>query len=242
MKHYRHVFFDLDHTLWDFHTNSRAVLAELHAEFGLLERGIAHDEFLQTYEEVNEGLWERYEAGRLDKQVLRVLRFRNTLLRFGMKDDRLASAIGSLYLERTPRRTALNPGALALLCELHGRVGLHIITNGFDATQRTKMMGSGIGHFFGVVLTSEGAGMRKPDPRIFHLALKRAGALAGESLMVGDNAVADIRGAREAGIDQAHYAPVGAGDAEATYRIAHFDELRALFGDQRKRAITLVEP
>ncbi|HEX2617917.1 MAG TPA: YjjG family noncanonical pyrimidine nucleotidase [Flavobacteriales bacterium] len=228
MKQYHHVFFDLDHTLWDFRTNSREVLTELHAEFALAERGIAYGEFLDTYEEINEGLWERYEAGRLDKAVLRVLRFRNTFLRFGVKDDRTAAALGEAYLARTPQRKALNPGALQLLQQLHGNVGLHIITNGFDATQRTKIASSGIGHLFSVVLTSEGAGMRKPDPRIFHTALKRAGASAEESLMVGDNAVADIRGARTAGIDQAHYAPGQAGDPEATFRIAHFDELRAV--------------
>lgn len=228
MKPYRHVFFDLDHTLWDFHTNSRAVLRELHAEFTLAELGMDLQEFLDTYEEINEGLWGRYEAGRLDKEVLRVLRFRNTFLRFGVKDDRMAAEVGALYLERCPQRTALNPGALELLHALRPQAQLHIITNGFDATQRTKIESSGIGHLFSVVLTSERAGARKPDVRIFGTALKQAGATAAESLMVGDNEVADIRGARAAGMDQAHYVPSGPGDPEATYRIAHFDELRAL--------------
>ena len=87
MKRYRHLFFDLDHTLWDFRTNSRSVLGELYRELGLRECGVPDpDEFIAAYEEINEGLWKRYENGHIDRDVMRVLRFRNTLLTFGVKD------------------------------------------------------------------------------------------------------------------------------------------------------------
>lgn len=225
MSDYRHIFFDLDHTLWDFRTNSREVLLELHGELGLEQEGVAASEFVEVYEEVNHDLWGRYEAGHLDKAVLRTLRFRNTLLQFGLKSDRLVRRLAEDYLARTPYRTALNPGALRLLDALAADHRLHIITNGFDDVQRIKLQASGITDRFQVVLSSERAGANKPQPKIFRKALELAGARSDESLMIGDSALADIAGARGAGWDQAHYAPEGTWDPEATYRIRHFDEL-----------------
>jgi len=229
MKHYRHLFFDLDHTLWDFRANSRATLEELYHAEGLASLGVPDAQaFVEVYEEVNHGLWARYEAGHLHKDVLRVLRFRNTLLHFGIRHADLGARLGEAYLEACPRKPLLMPGAKALLAELHGSHRMHIITNGFDSVQRVKLECAGIGAYFDVVLSSERAGARKPDPRIFEKALRSAGATVSESLMIGDNAEADMRGARDAGIDHVHYTVDSTPDPLSTYRIAHFDELRAL--------------
>lgn len=229
MKRYTHLFFDLDHTLWDFEANSRATLAELHAELRLDDAGVEHvHEFVEAYEEVNAGLWRQYEAGRIEKAVLRVLRFRNTLLRFGVRNDRLSTTLGQAYIERCPQRTALFPGVLPLLEAVRRTHRVHIITNGFEEVQHRKITGSGLAPYIDVLLTSEQAGAAKPDPRIFELALRKAGATAAESLMVGDNADNDIAGARGVGMDQAHFVPDGAGDPAATHRFTHFDELRQL--------------
>lgn len=229
MKRYRHLFFDLDHTLWDFRTNSREVLAAMHHEHGLAERGVpSAAELIVAYEEINEGLWDRYAKGHLPKEVMRVLRFRNTLLAFGLKDEHLAVRMGDDYLDRTPRKTALFPGAIELIRELRPHYGLHIITNGFEATQATKLTASELRPYFDHVVCSETAGCAKPDVRIFQRALKLARATAEESLMIGDNADADISGARNAGMDQAHFAPEASGDPSATYRIHQLDELRFL--------------
>ena len=229
MKRYRHLFFDLDHTLWDFETNSRDTLHELHATERLVERGIMDPaEFIDAYEEVNEGLWRRYESGHIDRHVLRVLRFRNTLLRFGVKDDKLADRMGHDYLALTPKRKNLMPGARELLVDLGAHYRIHIITNGFHEVQAEKIASSGLGHHFDLVLSSEMAGAKKPDPRIFRTALERTKAAAGESLMIGDSVLADIEGARNAGWDQAHFAPRGGGDEQATYVLARLDDLRAI--------------
>lgn len=230
MTRYAHVFFDLDHTLWDFRTNSRDTLGELFVELGLAEHGIEdRNEFIAAYEEINAKLWSRYESGTLDKDVLRVLRFRNTLACFGVRNERLASRIGEEYLERCPRRSALHAGALELLTELHGKVNMHVITNGFAETQRVKLESSDIGRWFHVILTSEEAGARKPDPRIFHNAMRRAGCSADNALMVGDSVEADMAGARGVGMAQAHFIGDGAEpDALATYRIKRLDELAAI--------------
>lgn len=229
MKRYAHLFFDLDHTLWDFETNSRQTLRELHATEGLAERGITEaGAFIDAYEEINQGLWQRYENGQLARDVLRVLRFRNTLLRFGVKDEPLAVRMGRDYLRLTPKRTALMPGARELLDDLRGIYRIHIITNGFHEVQQEKITSSGLEEHFDLVLSSEMAGARKPDPRIFAAALTRTKATPEQSLMIGDSVPADIKGARAAGWDQAHFAPRGEADEQATYVLRRLDDLRAI--------------
>lgn len=229
MKRYAHLFFDLDHTLWDFETNSRHTLRELYHAEHLQQLGVSSaDEFIDAYEEVNHGLWQRYESGQLGRDVLRVLRFRNTLLRFGVKDEALTARMGYDYLALTPQRTALIPGARDLLEDLRGRYRLHIITNGFHEVQQVKIACSGLGDYFDLVLSSEMAGARKPDPRIFAAALKRTKGTAQESLMIGDSVPADMEGARGAGWDHAHFAPLGQADEQATYVLRRLDDLRGI--------------
>lgn len=229
MKRYRHIFFDLDHTLWDFTANSRATLAELYDELALDQEGVpsAH-EFIAAYEEVNRDLWGLYEKGRMPREVMRVLRFRTTLSRFGARPRGLPGLLSSEYLKRCPLRTVLHDGALRLLCDLRPHYRLHIITNGFDEVQHTKLRSSGIEGFFDAVVTSERAGAGKPSQVIFEYAQRASGSRPEESLMVGDNALSDMLGARQAGWDQAHFMPETDPDPEATYRIGHMDELRGL--------------
>ncbi len=229
VRRYRHIFFDLDHTLWDFRTNSRATLEELYHDEALLTLGVTDaNAFIEVYEEVNGVLWARYESGRLHRDVLRVLRFRDTLLRFGVRDEKTAVRLGRAYLERCPKRPALMPGARELLESLRPLHRLHIITNGFDEVQRVKLESSGIAHLFAAVVTSERAGARKPDPRIFHRALRDADAAVCESLMVGDNPEADMAGARSVGLDHAHFTAATDPDPLATYRVASMAELQRL--------------
>ncbi len=229
LKKYRHLFFDLDHTLWDFRSNSRETLKELYAENGLQDLGIAEvNEFIVCYEDVNEGLWGRYEAGVIPKEVLRVLRFRNTLLRFGVKNDVLVDRLGHLYLERCPLKPHLMPGAKELLQDLSVHYELHIITNGFEEVQHLKIMSSGIAGYFSEIICSEKAGARKPDRRIFDHAQSLARAQKEECLMIGDNLLADMLGARRAGWDHAHFAAEIEADVSATYRVKHMDELRPI--------------
>jgi putative hydrolase of the HAD superfamily len=226
VNRYAHLFFDLDHTLWDFRSNSRDTLAELFARHALDGLGIPHaDAFIAVYEEINEALWAEHGAGRMPKEVLRVLRFRSALHRFGIADGRLAGALSHDYLEHCPRKARLMPGASEVLQACEGRYRMHIITNGFEEVQRVKLATAGIAAHFEVVLTSERAGAAKPDPRIFQEALRRAGADAGASLVIGDSAAADMLGARNAGIDHAHYAAETEPDPQATYRLRHLAEL-----------------
>ncbi len=225
---YRHLFFDLDRTLWDFQANSRAVLDELCTELITGRHGVPTGAFIPVYEEVNAALWEQLDGGVIPKETLRATRFRETLRRLGVDDAPLARQLEEQYLERCPRRAMLMPGAFNLLRDLHPHYRLHIITNGFTEVQWLKLQAAGIRGFFAVVLTSEMAGASKPSERIFRHALRSAGAKAGDSLMIGDSARADVAGSRKAGMDQVHFVPEGEGDPDATYCIRHLDELRAI--------------
>ena len=227
MAKYEHLFFDLDHTLWDFETNSRATLDELFTDLGLAERGISSSkEFIEVYEDINFSLWEKYRVGKIDKAVLRVLRFRNALLQFGVRDDELARKVGDEYLDRCPHRTALMPGAIELLDYLRGKYVLHIITNGFQEVQAIKMEGSGLSEHFEVIITSEKARAKKPDPKIFNHAFHLSGAQASNSLMIGDSLVADVGGAKAVGMDQVHFDPHGrTPEQHSTYKISALQQL-----------------
>jgi putative hydrolase of the HAD superfamily len=229
MRRYRHIFFDLDHTLWDFTANSRSTLRELYLDLGLEAKGVAGaDDLIEAYEEVNRDLWGRYEQGHIPKEVMRVLRFRTTLARFGVSQRGLAETMSREYLDRCPRRTILFPGVLELLHDLRPHYRMHIITNGFEEVQSVKLKSSSIDGLFDNMVTSERAGASKPSPVIFEHARRRSGALAEESLMVGDNILSDMLGARQAGWDQAHFAVEVAPDPEATYQLRHMDDLRTL--------------
>lgn len=229
MNRYRHIFFDLDHTLWDFTANSRATLDELYTDLGLSSKGVSDaEELITVYEEVNRDMWLQYEQGRIPKEVMRVLRFRTTLRHFGVTERGLPETMAHAYLERCPRRIQLFPGVPALLRDLKPHYRLHIITNGFDEVQHTKLRCSGIEDLFDAVITSERAGASKPSPAIFAYAQKRAGAEPSGSLMVGDNVLSDMAGARDAGWDHAHFAAEVEADPLATYRIRHMDDLRPL--------------
>jgi putative hydrolase of the HAD superfamily len=204
MPDYKHIFFDLDHTLWDFETNSRETLGELHTYFELIDLGIDRSEFIAAYEEINRALWDQYSVGKIDKAVLRVLRFRRAFIQFGINDNALSKAFGEAYVDTCPRKGALMPGARELLDWLHGELPMCVITNGFSEVQDIKMKASGIEHFFDAVITSEVAGAKKPSSRIFEVAMKKMSAQADSGLMIGDNQHADIMGAANVGMDAIH--------------------------------------
>lgn len=208
---YDHVFFDLDRTLWDFEVNSRLTLEEIYTELDLQQRlGVPFDVFVPEYHRINDLFWQRYRDGIIDKEGLRHARFEAAFRFFGVDDVLLAQQMGSAYVERSPRRTALVDGAIELLRHLaHVGVPMSIITNGFDEVQHLKMEASGIAHYFRHVFTSEMVGVRKPDPVIFNHALAVTGTMAHKAVMVGDHYEADIEGALKAGWHAVYLLPEG---------------------------------
>ncbi|MGB0805654.1 MAG: YjjG family noncanonical pyrimidine nucleotidase [Salibacteraceae bacterium] len=208
MNKYKHIFFDLDHTLWDFKTNSRLTLAEIYTHFNLESKGVdSVDLFVEIYEKYNHRMWGEYRSGKMSKDTLRVERFRQSLSHVGVKDKELSLNIGDFYVDHSPIKTTLFPGAIDVLTELSSRYEMHIITNGFEEIQDIKLSHSGLMPFFNKIITSERAGTKKPHPAIFNYSLREAEAKANESVMIGDNQLVDVEGAMKMGMDAVFFNP-----------------------------------
>ncbi len=201
---YQHLFFDLDHTIWDFEANSRVTLSEIYKNFSLGEKGVGDfDLFLKNYLLHNDKLWDRYRKGYIKVDELRWKRMWLTLLDFKIADEALAREMGTTFLEMLPGRNLLFPYAKEILAYLNDKnYALHLITNGFEKTQHSKLQNAGLHSFFREVITSEGSNSIKPNREIFEYALKKTGAGKNESIMIGDSVEVDIQGAKDAGIDQ----------------------------------------
>lgn len=203
---YKHIFFDLDHTLWDFDANARATLEQLHLDLNLPEKGVHDFElFHKNYLQHNEKLWDRYRKGFIKQEELRLKRMWLTLLDFKIADDALTKEMSDAFLNLLPTRTLLFPHTIEVLDYLTGKgYSLHLITNGFETTQHSKLKHSGLEKYFKAVITSEGSNSIKPKKEIFEYALQQAGALVNESIMIGDSFEVDIMGAMSVGMDQVH--------------------------------------
>jgi len=229
---YKHLFFDLDHTLWDFEANSKTTLKELYTTLQLGERGVNDfDLFHKNYLQHNEKLWERYRNGYIKQEELRIKRMWLSLLDFKIADDELAQELSIRFLDLLPTRTILFPYTKEILGYLTGRgYILHLITNGFQKTQHNKLMYSGLISFFKEIITSEGSGSLKPNKEIFEFALTKASAKTGESIMIGDSIEVDILGARNAGIDQVYVNHLGIEpEIIPTYTVSSLKELERIF-------------
>ncbi len=229
MQKYRHIFFDLDRTLYDFDRNNRETIYQLYQDFKLEELGVSDfDAFHKTYKSINLPLWERYKKQEITKEYLNVARFSDTLKAFGINHG-LAQKFASEYIRLSPMQVHLLPGAIELLEYLFPKYPLHIITNGFDEIQFLKISRCGLEKFFQHIIVSEDAGAQKPDSRIFDFAFIKTGARPEESLLVGDDPQSDILGAQQAGMDQVWLAQSGETSPYApTYQISNLLELKQI--------------
>ena len=214
MKGIEHIFFDLDHTLWDFDTNSQETLEELFHSFNLgqLGNGSSSAEFYSIYIEHNDRLWDDYRNNRVSKGRLRKLRFERAFAEIGIEDKRLARNIGDVYMDVCPLKSKLNDGAIELLDAIRDAYQLHILSNGFQETQITKLKSSGILEYFQTIITSERANSRKPKPEMYAYAKRITGAQPEESLMIGDGLDIDVKGALDAGWRAVHFDPSRKGE------------------------------
>ncbi|HLZ88642.1 MAG TPA: YjjG family noncanonical pyrimidine nucleotidase [Puia sp.] len=229
---YKHLFFDLDHTLWDFEANSRLTLHELYHTLDLAARGVSDfDLFHKYYILHNDKLWERYRNGYIKVDELRWKRMWLTLLDFKIGDEPLARRLGEQFLDALPTRKLLFPYTTEILTYLRGRgYQLHLITNGFEKTQHSKLEYSGLSGYFGEVITSEGSNSLKPHKEIFEYAFRKTGADPAASIMLGDSIEVDIQGAINAGIDQVYVNHLGVEPAiKPTYTVSSLKELENIF-------------
>ena len=229
---YRHLFFDLDHTLWDFEANARVTLLEVYQNMQLDKRGINDfDLFHKNYLLHNEKLWERYRNGFIKQEELRVKRMWLALLDFKIADELLAKEMSIRFLDLLPTRTILFPYTIEILQYLTSKkYELHLITNGFEKTQHSKLKHSGLDKYFKEVITSERSSSLKPNKEIFDFAFKRTGAKPTESIMLGDSIDVDIIGAMKAGIDQVFINHLNITiDIKPTYVVSSLRELEKIF-------------
>jgi putative hydrolase of the HAD superfamily len=232
MSKYKHIFFDLDHTLWDFETNSKETLYDLYYIHELQHKGIETFElFHSTYHHHNSIYWDRFRKGFITREELRWKRMWRTLIDFKIADENFAKSVSEQYLEILPTKKNLFHDTIEVLDYLKGKqYPMHLITNGFEKTQHAKLNNSEIAHYFTQVITSEAAGIMKPHVMIFEYAMQKAGTHAAESIMIGDTLDADIEGAKNAGLDTVYFNPMKepGGAIVPTYTIYQLSELKKI--------------
>ena len=202
----KHVFFDLDDTLWDFEKNSSKVIRELFSEFELESKlNASFFEFYEVYKAVNHQLWTRFYLRQIDRHYLRNQRFHLAFLAFAYDNYKENLLITQHYFRRSPQGKLLKEGCLETLDYLKERFSLHIFTNGFKETQHIKLQNSGLSPYFSTVLISEEHGLAKPDKKIFRLAESMAGTTRDQCVMIGDNLDCDVQGALNAGWEAIYF-------------------------------------
>ncbi len=203
MKHITDIFFDLDHTLWDFEKNSALAFEKVLA---MNQIQVDLDVFLKHYVPLNLKYWELYRHEIVSQAELRYGRLKDTfdLINYEISDE-LIDLISVEYIKYLPESNHLFDGAIAILDYLEPKYNLHIITNGFHEVQAGKMKNSGIEKYFKTITNSEMAGVKKPNPRIFEFALLTANADKQKSIMIGDCIDADVNGALNFGMDAIYF-------------------------------------
>lgn len=193
------VFFDLDHTLWDFEKNSALAFEAIFRKYGV---GVNLEDFLEHYIPINLKYWQLYQYDKITQEELRYGRLKDvfTLLDYKVTDETIL-VLSVEYITFLPQFNYLFDGAVEILDYLNSKYRLHIITNGFHEVQNNKLKNSNISHYFQTVTNSEMAGFKKPNPLIFEYALKQAKTKKQNSIMIGDSLDADIVGALNFGLD-----------------------------------------
>ena len=197
----KHLFFDLDRTLWDFEKNSEQALRILYSELELGNHMRDFETFLNSYKKINARLWNSYGAGKISKELLRVKRFEDTLKSFQINDGKLAHQLADGYVATSPHQTNIFPNTHETLRTLkNDGYELHVITNGFKEIQAIKLENCSLRDYFDIIVCSEEVGKNKPAPEVFHHSMELAGAQPHESVMIGDDLKVDVFGAERAGM------------------------------------------
>ncbi|WP_028295337.1 YjjG family noncanonical pyrimidine nucleotidase [Olivibacter sitiensis] len=227
----KHLFFDLDHTIWDFDRNAAETLSELFVDYQFERLGIASsDLFIETYNRNNQRVWAMYHNGLIDKTELRRARFADTFTELGIDPASFPQAFEEDYLRICPHKTHLFPGAYETLAYLQERYTLHLISNGFKEAVETKLAKSNLKPYFHQVIISEVVGVHKPNPKIYDHSLAGAKGSKTDSIMIGDSLEADVRGAMNFGMDAIFFNPNALEKpADIPYSIQQLKELKEWF-------------
>lgn len=220
------VFFDLDHTLWDFEKNSALAFETI---FEMQNLAINMPDFLHFYVPINREYWERYRKDEITQKELRYGRLKDTfdLIHYTVSDD-LVELLSAEYIHYLPKFNHLFEGTIEILDYLKPKYNLHIITNGFAEIQGNKLDNSYISHYFKTITNSEMAGVKKPNLKIFEYALNLAEAKKENSIMIGDCIEADVQGALDAGLDAVFFNENKVPVANNIKQVNHLLELKKI--------------
>lgn len=227
---YKHIFFDLDHTIWDFDRNAEETLYELYHTYELEALGLNSPvKFIETYTVNNHSLWADYHLGKITKEHLREERFKKTFTDLGIDPEKIPVNFEEDYVRICPTKTNLFPEVHETLNYLHQKYELHVISNGFKESTEMKIERNNLGKYFKNVIISEVVGVNKPDHAIFAFALKIANAEKSHSIMIGDSIEADIRGAMGFGMEAIYFNPLNKEKPDDIgQHVVHFEQLRGI--------------
>ncbi|MBP1638649.1 MAG: noncanonical pyrimidine nucleotidase, YjjG family [Bacteroidetes bacterium] len=206
MPNYRHLFFDLDNTLWNFTDNARSALFDVYTHYNLDQYYPEFDSYVKQFEDNNTVLWRLYGADKITKDFLNSERFLSPLRPFGILNESLAREMCAFYLDQCCQKIAVMPNTFVTLDYLKAHYNLYIISNGFREVQYKKLNNSGLSGYFKNIFLSEEIGYHKPKPEFFAHLFAVTDATKQGSLVIGDNFEADIEGAMNFGIDQVYFA------------------------------------
>lgn len=199
----KHIFFDLDHTLWDFDKNSALTFQQIFEEQNIQ---IEISDFLLIYMPINLKYWRLYREDKVSKTNLRYGRLKDTFDAMNYQiSDNLIIKMSEDYIKYLPNYNHLFEDTIEVLEYLSKKYQLHIITNGFEEVQNLKMQKSGILKYFKEIITSESVGVKKPNAKVFEFAISKAKTTVNDSLMIGDSLEADILGALNYGMSAIHF-------------------------------------
>jgi len=197
------IFFDLDHTLWDFERNSAATF-ELLFERHQLPIDLQH--FNTVYAPINRRYWKAYRNAEISKETLRYGRLKDAFDELNLViDDALINHLAEGYIQHLTSFSHVFDHTHDTLSYLKSKYRLHILTNGFKEIQHKKLSGARIDQFFSCIINAEEVGVKKPHPEIFSAALQMAQVKPESALMIGDDLEADVLGALNVGIRAIHF-------------------------------------
>lgn len=225
---YKHIFFDLDRTIWDFDANSIETIKEIFTRYDLISY-CTFEDFHEIYREINDNLWRDYRDNKTTKENLSWQRFYLTNKYFGNINESLSKNMSHDYIAISPTKTQMLPNAIETLEYLHKKYKLHIITNGFKEVQYKKLKNCGIKNYFSSIFTSEEVGCNKPSSDFFNFVILKTGARTLNSIVIGDDIEVDIKGASEVGIDTIWFNPNNwKNDFKSNFEIKNLAELKEI--------------
>jgi len=189
------VSFDGDATLWDFEKVMRHSLNHVLRELEQVDTDVAGMLNIEKMIRIRNEVAEKLKGKIINLERVRLEAFKQTLEEIGKPDEALASYLNQVYLRHRFEDIELYDDVLPTLTVLKDRYTIGLLSNGNSYPERCELEG-----LFQFVVFSQDYGFEKPDPKLFQIALDKAGCLNSQLLHVGDSITSDIVGASNLGI------------------------------------------